>query len=242
MKVKTARPLDRVRTILFVALFYPMSLVMTLVLVPSLVFPRESIRPVCYLWVRLFMVMTRRVLGIRYRVKIDRAAADLIAKGPVIFAAKHQSMWETVAFNDLLNCPAFVLKKELMTAPVFGLFMKKFDMIPVDREAGASALKGMVRQSRQHLSEGRSIVIYPQGTRVGPGASIPYMPGVAALYNQTGVPVVPIALDSGRLWPRGLFVKRAGTITVTLLPPIEPGLDRERFMQELEQKIEQACG
>jgi 1-acyl-sn-glycerol-3-phosphate acyltransferase len=242
MKVKPARPLDRVRSALFAALFYPISAVMTVIMLPLLLFPARAVEPICYLWVRVFMVLSRRVLGIRMRVKMDRRASDTIAQGPVIYAAKHQSMWETIAFNDLLNRPVFVLKQELTRIPVFGVFLTKFGMVAVDRSAGASALKGMVRQARQHLAAGRSVVIYPQGTRVAPGDHKPYLPGVAALYSQLDAPVIPIALDSGRLWPRHVFVKRAGTVTVTVLPPIEPGLDRKSFMRTLEQRIETACG
>ena len=237
-----ARPLDRVRSLLFAILFYSISAVMALGLLPFLILPARWIKSVCYSWVSIFMVLSRTVLGIRMRVKMDRAASDAIAAGPVIFAAQHQSMWETIIFNGLLNAPSFVLKRELIRVPIFGLFLRKFDMIAIDRAAGASALKGMVRQARAQIEAGRSVVIYPQGTRVAPGEKKPYLPGVAALYTQLGVPVIPIALDSGRLWPRGAFVKRAGTVTVTVLPPIPTGLDRKGFMRVLEDRIENACG
>ncbi|MBP5856478.1 1-acyl-sn-glycerol-3-phosphate acyltransferase [Marivibrio halodurans] len=236
------RPLDRVRSLLFALLFYSISAVMALGLLPFLVLPARWIKPVCYSWVSIFMVLSREVLGIRMRVKMDRAASDAIAAGPVVFAAQHQSMWETIVFNGLLNAPSFVLKRELIRLPVFGLFLRKFGMIAIDRAAGASALKGMVRQARAQIASGRSVVIYPQGTRVPPGEKKPYLPGVAALYTQLDVPVIPIALDSGRLWPRGAFVKRAGTVTVTLLSPIPEGLDRKSFMRTLENRIESACG
>lgn len=241
MRIQPARPMDRVRSTLFAISFYPLTVVIMLLLLPTLLLPRRFAQPLCYRWVDFFDWMSRNVLNVRYRVKIDRAASDAIAKGPVIFAAKHQSMWETLIFNDLLNRPAFVLKQELTRIPLFGLFLKKFEMVAVDRAAGASALKGMVRQAQEQLAKGRSVVIYPQGTRVAPGDKHPYLPGAAALYTQTDARVIPIALDSGRLWPRRAFVKRAGTITVKVLPPIEPGLDRRTFLRTLEDRIESAC-
>lgn len=242
MTIKPARPLDRVRSVLFALVFYPVSTVMTFLFQPLLLLPVKVCWPLCFGWVRFYMLLSRHLLGIKTRVKMDRAASDAIAAGPVIYAAKHQSMWETIVFNDLLNAPAFVLKRELTRIPLFGPFLTKFGMVAVDRSAGAAALKDMVRQARRQVDTGRSIVIYPQGTRVAPGEHKPYMPGVAALYAQLGVPVVPIALDSGRLWPRRAFVKRAGTVTVTVLSPIPPGLDRKTFMRTLEERIESACG
>ncbi|MEQ8602321.1 MAG: lysophospholipid acyltransferase family protein [Marivibrio sp.] len=242
MTVKAARPMDRVRSIVFALTFYPLTTAMLILLLPTLLLPIRWARPVCYLWVDFFDWMSRRVLRVRYRIQIDREASDAIARGPVIFAAKHQSMWETLIFNALLNRPAFVLKEELTRIPLFGRFLKKFEMVAVDRTAGAAALKGMVRQARDQIEKGRSVVIYPQGTRVAPGEKRPYLPGAAALYSQIDAPVIPIALDSGRLWPRRAFVKRAGTITVKVLAPIPKGLDRKSFLQMLKARIEQACG
>jgi len=242
MSVKPARAMDRVRSTLFAVVFYPVTVVIMILLLPTLLLPIRVARPVCYLWVRFFEWMSRHVLRVRYRVQIDRAASDAIARGPVVYAAKHQSMWETLIFNELLNRPSFVLKQELTRIPLFGRFLKKFEMVSVDRDAGATALKSMVRQARDQIGKGRSVVIYPQGTRVAAGESLPYLPGAAALYSQIDAPVIPIALDSGRLWPRRTFVKRAGVITVKVLAPIPAGLDRKTFLRTLEERIEQACG
>ena len=113
-------------------------------------------------------------------------------------------------------------------------------MIPVDRSGGPSALKTIVRLGREAVAEGRPVVIFPQGTRVAPGARAPYQPGLAALYSQLGVPVVPVATNSGLCWPRRSFAKHAGTIVVEFLPPIPPGLPRKQFSARAEAAIEQA--
>ncbi|MCR9221716.1 MAG: 1-acyl-sn-glycerol-3-phosphate acyltransferase [Alphaproteobacteria bacterium] len=233
---------DRLRSILFALLFYPVTVAIVILYLPLLLLPTRWSQPLCYSWIRLFLGMSRAVLGVRYRVSVDPEAAAAIAEGPVIYASKHQSMWETLAFNELLGRPAFVLKRELERIPLFGLYLKTFGMVAVDRAAGASALKGMVRQAAEQTALGRSIVIYPQGTRVAPGDHKPYLPGVAALYQKLDAPVVPVTLDSGRYWPRRTLVKRAGVIEVRLLAPIPPGLDRKTFLRTLEERIESACG
>jgi 1-acyl-sn-glycerol-3-phosphate acyltransferase len=113
-------------------------------------------------------------------------------------------------------------------------------MIPVDRQGGGSALKRMLRAARAAVAHGRSILIYPEGTRTPPGERRPYQPGVAALYGDLGVPVVPVALNSGLFWGRRSFHKKPGVITIEFLPPIAPGLPRREFMAELQERIEGA--
>jgi 1-acyl-sn-glycerol-3-phosphate acyltransferase len=114
-------------------------------------------------------------------------------------------------------------------------------MIAIDRKAGASALRNMTRQSAQVFAQGRSLLIFPEGTRVAPGQQRPYQAGIAGLYGQLKVPVVPVALNSGLFWGRRAFVKKPGTITVAFLPAIQPGLDRKSLMRDLESRIETAA-
>lgn len=226
------------RSCLFAALFYGLTLVMVFLYLPALILPRPWARGICASWVTLMMGLVRHVLGIRYEIRRD-AGVDAIP-GPVIFAAKHQSMWETLAFGIIFNLPAYVLKRELVLIPFFGLYLLKSGMIPVDRQAGARSLRKMLAAARKAATAGHHIVIYPQGTRVAPGDRRPYLPGVAALYGHLELPVVPVALNSGRLWPRHRFVKYPGVVTVRLLAPIPPGLPRKEFMRQLETRIEEA--
>jgi 1-acyl-sn-glycerol-3-phosphate acyltransferase len=122
----------------------------------------------------------------------------------------------------------------------FGWYLNKSGVIAIDRAAGTKALRAMTRGAEQAVAEGRPVVIFPEGTRAAPGARLPYHSGVAMLYGALGCPVVPIALNSGVFWRRRGFSKRAGTITLEILDPIPPGLDRKRFMAELETRIETA--
>jgi len=158
--------------------------------------------------------------------------------GPAIYASKHQSAWDVLVYNVVIPDCAYVLKRELLRIPLWGWYVWRVGAVSVDRSGGARALKSMIEDATALLRQGRSIVVFPQGTRTPVGEKRAYLPGTAALYKGTDFPVVPVALNSGVLWPRRKFRKRAGLITIEFLPPIEPGLDRRRFLKELESRIE----
>lgn len=204
---------------------------------PILLFGRQpQIQGVARLWLRGFLGAARWVLGITWEVE----GREHLPDGQAIIAAKHQSAFETFLFHHLVTDPAYVLKKELLSLPLVGQYMKASGQIAVDRSAGAQALKFMVRDARAALDRGATLVIFPEGTRVPLGETRPYQPGVAALYTQMGVPVVPIALNSGLVWPRNSYLKRPGRVVLRVLPPIPPGLTRRAFLATLQQQIEEA--
>jgi len=188
------------------------------------------------LWCRGTLMLLRRIVGLDWRAE----GLGSRPPGPAIYASKHQSTWDTLIFALLLPDCAYVLKRELFFVPLFGQLLARSRPIGVDRSAGAKALRRMVAQARRAIGEGRSIVIFPEGTRTEYGHRRPYQPGVAALYRELDLPVVPVALDSGRFWPRRRFVKRPGRITIRFLAQIAPGLERRAFMAELERRIEGA--
>lgn len=187
-------------------------------------------------WARTVLWVLKHFIGLDYVVR----GQENLPTGAAIVAAKHQSAWDTVAISVLLRYPSVVLKRELFMIPVWGWHARHCGMIAVDRGAGAAALKSMVKGAKARAAEGRKIVIFPQGTRTAPGDKRPYFPGVAALYSQLDLPVVPVALNSGLFWGRRAFTKLPGMIVVEFLPPIPPGLKRADFMAELEQRIEAA--
>jgi 1-acyl-sn-glycerol-3-phosphate acyltransferase len=182
------------------------------------------------------------LVWLRWTVRLDHrvVGSQHLPPGPAIVASKHQSAWDTLVFAALLRNPAYVHKKELIWLPFVGWYLARNRSIPVDRGGGAKALRAMLASARQRAAEGRVILIFPEGTRTAPGQAKPYHPGVAALYAGLGLPVVPVSLDSGHFWPRRGFVKRPGTITLQVLPPIPPGLDRKAFMARLRADIEEA--
>jgi 1-acyl-sn-glycerol-3-phosphate acyltransferase len=174
-------------------------------------------------WALFHRRCARILLGVRSKVEGE------IPAGPVLFAAKHQSMYETLEVLVLLGDPAVVVKRELTSIPFWGAIAKKHGVIPVDRAGSATALRIMLKAARAAVAEGRSIVIFPEGTRVAPGEQPPLRAGFAGLYRQLHLPVVPVAIDSGRLWGRRQFVKRPGVITFRFGEPIPPGLPREEI-------------
>ncbi len=163
---------------------------------------------------------------------------ERLPAGPCILAGKHQAMWDTVAVPLLTPDPALVLKRELLMVPFYGWYARKAQMIALDRGAHASALRSLLRQAKDRIAAGRSVAIFPEGTRKKPGAPTDYKPGVAAIYAQLGVPCAPFALNSGHFW-KG-WRRYPGVIVIEFLPVIEPGLKRAEFMAALESGIETA--
>lgn len=180
--------------------------------------------------------------GLRVICRIEGRieGSERMPAGPVLVAMKHQSAWDTLTVPRFLRYPAFVMKRELARIPLFGWYLLFSRMLAVDREGGGKALKGMLTAAKQRIAEGRSIVIYPEGTRRAPGDPPQYHPGVAGLYLALGLPVVPVAVNSGLYWGRNAFRKRPGTIRAEILEPIPPGLDRRAFMRLLQERIEGA--
>ena len=177
------------------------------------------------------------ILGLDYRVE----GWEHVPEGACIIAAKHQSAWETCLLNVLFKNPSIVLKKELTYMPIWGWYAWRSGLIPIDRSAGSTALRKMKRAAERAKEQNRKIVIFPQGTRVKPGDKKPYKPGVAALYRDLKLPVVPMALNSGLFWGKGAFLKKGGIITIKFLPPIPAELPRKEFMTRLESELEAAC-
>lgn len=228
--------LTPLRSLAFFVLLILWVLVLAAFCLPTLFFPRDWAYRYSVLWAHGTMWLLRVVCGLRYEVR----GAEHISKTPVIYAMKHQSAWETIAMLVIVPPFAGVLKKQLMRIPIYGWYMYKIGMIPIDREGAATTLKAMVRAARSLIDGGRSIMIMPEGTRTAPGRTGRYQPGVAALYKQLGVPVVPVALNSGLYWGRRALNKRPGTVIIEFLEPIEPGMARPAFMKTLEERIETA--
>jgi len=213
--------------------------VMLLVSLPTLLLPRTVFLQITKGYVWLWLRALRYFCGITYEVT---GAQNLPQNQPYIIASKHQSAWETYFFVWFLPDPAVILKKELMRLPIWGWFARKMRHIPVDRKAGTKALTQMITAAKQRLSEGRQLVIFPQGTRVKPGEHKKYHSGIAALYTKLDVAVVPVALNSGTVWQKRQRLKKPGHIQVEILAPLPPasktGLDKKAFMQRLESAIE----
>jgi 1-acyl-sn-glycerol-3-phosphate acyltransferase len=218
-------------------LFFAWSASILVLSLPLALVPRAAMMGSARLIASGTFGLLKMIVGLRYELRGDAA----LLRQPVIVACKHQSAWDTFVFYLIARDPAYVMKKELMLIPIYGWLARKQRMIPIDRKAGAAALRSLLRASEAALAERRQIIIFPQGTRVAPGGQAPYQPGVAALYGRLGCPVVPVALNSGHFWPRRSFLKYPGKVVVEVLEPIAPGLPKAAFMAELERRIEPAA-
>jgi 1-acyl-sn-glycerol-3-phosphate acyltransferase len=204
---------------------------------PLLLAPRSWAMAGLKVHARTTLWWLRLIVGTRMEVR----GREKLPEGPLLVAAKHQSAWDTFALILLFRDPAVVMKSELMLIPFYGWFSRKFGMIPIRRERGPGALREMVREAKDRAAAGRSVLVFPEGTRRAPGAPPDYKPGLLLLYEGLGVPCVPLALNSGLFWPRRKLVRYPGTIVVEILDPIPPGWKRSEFKDELERRIESAC-
>jgi len=211
-----------VRSLLFALIFYPVTFVLVIAGLLASLFGPTPTRAVVRSWALLHHWLIGNVLGIGIRVEGE------IPEGCALIAVKHQAMFETIEMMPIARMPVVVLKRELADIPLFGWLTRRYGVIPVDREAGAKALRTMLALGKQAAAEGRPVIIYPEGTRVAVGEKPPLRPGFAGLYRALGLPVVPVAVDSGRLWGRGLL-KRSGTVTFRVGEAIPPGLKREEI-------------
>jgi len=224
------------RAFLFNVGFYLWTLVIGLYGAPLLLGPRRYVMEFGRLWAAGSLGLLAWTVGLRHEIR----GAENIPPGAAIIAMKHQSAWDTVVLPVIFEHAAIVIKHELAWLPIYGWYAVRAGGIPVDRGAGASALKRMLARARKAVASGRPIAIFPEGTRTAVGTRRPYHPGVAALYTQLGVPLVPAAVNSGLYWGRRSFLKKPGRIILEFLPAIPPGLPRRKVMAELEARIEAA--
>ncbi|MEO0412550.1 MAG: lysophospholipid acyltransferase family protein [Pseudomonadota bacterium] len=224
-----------IRSALFQLFFYLLTFSLFILFLPGLVLPKPVMHVGFRLWGRGTALLLRVLFGVRWQaLNVPKHEGAFIAAG------KHQSVWETLVLCLVLKNPAFVLKKELTRLPLFGWYIRKMDMIPIDRSAGSKALRTLLKTAKKAKAAGRPIVIFPEGTRVKPHETLPYQPGVAALYRQLDLPVYPFALNSGLVWPRDDFYRYGGFITVAFQQEIPPGLPKKQILAVLENAIEPA--
>jgi 1-acyl-sn-glycerol-3-phosphate acyltransferase len=224
------------RSLLFNALFYVNITIRMIVALPTILLPYSFLHGVLRRYASSTLWFLRVVCG----TKVEWRGREKLPAGPCIVACKHQSLWETFALFMLLPDPTYVLKRELMWLPLFGWLATKARMIPIDRGSHTKALASMTAAARREAARGRQIVIFPEGTRRPPGAKPRYLPGVAFLYAELGLPCVPIALNSGLFWPRRSVRRHPGTVLVEVLDPIPPGLEKREFLMRLRNATEQS--
>ena len=225
------------RSALFNAAFYVTTAFFLIFTLPLyLILPQWFAVGVVRTWAATETWLLAAIAGTRLEVR----GRENLPTGAAIVAVKHQSAFETFALVPLLRFPTIVMKQSIRWIPIFGLYTIKSGMIHVDRAGKTTALRALVDRARTEAAKGREIIIFPEGTRRAPGSAPDYQSGVALLYRTIGVPVVPVALNSGLYWPRKSFLLYPGTIVVEFLSPIPPGLDSRTFLASLERSLETA--
>jgi 1-acyl-sn-glycerol-3-phosphate acyltransferase len=206
------------RASLFNVYFFLLTVAMGLGAFSVRLFAKRHALAYAKLWCRLSIRGLRAICGIR----VELSGWEHLPDGPVLIASQHQSAFDTLVWLTLVSRPAYVMKRELTGLPLVGPMLLLAGMIPVDREAGAKALRSLLRETDAAVTDGRQIIIFPEGTRVAAGEVVALQPGVVALAAHTRLPVLPVATDSGRCWSRNAFIKRPGIIHIAIAPPITP--------------------
>lgn len=210
------------RSIVYALIFYPATALFVFAGIVMTLFGQRATRWLVRSWCSFSAVLAKLVLDVRSDVR------GRIPRGALLIAVKHESMYETLEMVRIADTPVIVLKRELSQIPFFGWLTRRYGVIPVDRGAGSRALREMVAAGRSAAESGRAVLIYPEGTRVPHGEAPALRPGFAGLYRALGLPVVPVAVDSGRLWGKGLL-KNPGVIHFRIGETIPPGLKREEI-------------
>lgn len=222
-----------IRSFIFVIWLYGSMAVVGLVLWPFVVFDERHVWTALRSWARAVVWGLRWIVG----ATVSFEGLENVPEGGALIAMKHQSTLDTMAPALFLPRPVYVYKAELGGVPVMGAYLKR-NQIGVDRGGYAKALKSLMRGARAAVAKGGQVLIFPEGTRQELDAPPDYKPGIAAMYKDLGVPVTPVALNTGLIWkPKGIM-RSKGHVTFKVLPPIPPGLPREEFMRELETVLE----
>ena len=216
------------RSALFNVVFFSVTFFLSLYGTLIRILAPHQVLQLAMFWARLVVASARVICGIRVEVKGE------LPSGCALIASRHESALDTVVWLTLLPRACYVLKRELLRVPMFGALIREAGMIAIDRNAGAAALRSLLRDGQRAAQEGRQIIIFPEGTRAEPGMVLPLQPGVAALAAHTGLPVIPVVTDSGLRWGRRAFRKQPGVVHITLLTPIAPHTPRGKLLSALE--------
>jgi 1-acyl-sn-glycerol-3-phosphate acyltransferase len=224
------------RSLLFQVAFYLNTVGWSLATIPLFPLPSRYMVKLAQLWAGANLWLLKAICGIT----LEQRGRENIPQGALLVASKHQSAWDTFALLCLFSYPSYVLKRELTHIPFFGWSLLKAGMIPLNRGAGKEALTDLIARVRRAVADRRQVIIFPEGTRRPVGAAPDYKLGVVQIYAACDTPCLPVALNSGVLWPRRKFLRYPGTVIVEYLPPIPPGLPRAAFFRKLQADLEAA--
>lgn len=225
------------RSVLFNAIFYLNLIGQMIIMTPAyFLLPRKKSYIVAKNWAKSNHWLLAKIVGTTFEVE----GLENAPQGSYIVAPKHQSFWDAYALLPWFDDPLYILKRELTWIPLFGWYLKKQRMVPVNRNARGKVMAAVMEQTKVEMKAGRQLIIYPEGTRRPPGAPAEYKYGIARLYRDLGVPVLPVVMHPGLFWPRRKFIRHPGHFKVRILPPIEPGMDPDAFLAHLIEVMETA--
>ena len=221
-----------IRSLVFIGQMYVAMLVLAVAFAPLVLVHRDYALTACHAYCRYVRWSAAWMVGLRAEVR------GKVPDGPVLVAAKHQSFFDIILIFGVLPRPRFIMKKQLVWAPLLGWYALKVGCVPVDRGKRGSAIRKMLEQVAEGTEQPGQLIIYPQGTRVAPGVSAPYKVGPAVLYQELGQDCVPVATNVGVFWPRHGLYRKPGLAVVEFLEPIPKGCPPREFLAELETVIE----
>jgi 1-acyl-sn-glycerol-3-phosphate acyltransferase len=223
-----------VLSLIFIIQMYLAMAVVAIVWLPYALISRDGAAAACMAYCRWVRLTARLLCGLKSEIR------GVPPSGEVLVAAKHQSFFDILMIYSALPRAKFIMKKELKWAPILGWYALRIGCVPVDRGKRGAAVTQMMADVKAGREMPGQLVIFPQGTRVAPGAVAPYKVGAALLYNQLGQGCVPVAVNVGVFWPKRSILRKPGTAVVEFLPEIAPGLDNQAFMARLEAEVEAA--
>ncbi len=224
-----------IKSLIFNLFFYSVVIVVLIIAIPTLVLPKKF----TLLFGKLLANLIILVLRITLNTKVIFHGLKNLKKVDKFFVASaHQSMLETFILQSPLDFPIFILKKELLKIPLFGWYLKKIGSIEITREITTKDNLGFFEKIKKVIDrDNRPLLIFPQGTRVKFGERVPFKKGAGRIYDVLNIPCIPVALNTGKIWPKNSFVKYSGDIHISFLEPIMPGIDKNEFLNQLETKI-----
>jgi len=223
-----------IRSIVFYLSLGLWTLIMGFFCLPFLFLPSDFLRkPACF-WIGGIFILLKYVCNITHEIR----GVKNIPEHSILIAAKHQSAFETFALFYYFPKVIFIHKKQLFLIPVFGLYLKKINMISIDRQGGAKTMREMLKQTKEKIKNGFSIVIFPEGTRKKPGEIPDYKSGFVGIYNHINAKILPIAVNSGNFWPKDTFIKKPGKIIISILNILPANLERTDLLNKIQSTIE----
>ncbi len=221
-------------SVIFIVQMYLAMVVLAIIFTPFAIFSRRAAYAAMHAYCHWVAFSARWIVGLKSEVR------GLVPEGEVIVAAKHQSFLDIILIFGALHRPKFIMKRELIYAPILGQYALRIGCVPVDRGKRGQAIQKMKEDVARGAALPGQLIIYPQGTRVAPGVKRSYKVGTGLLYDQLRQPCVPVAANVGLFWPKRGLLRKPGTAVVEFLPPIPPGLPVPEFMARLEAEVETA--